>query len=272
MLTEKSFDTGEVVINFAESSNSHPPLVMLHGVTLNWRTMGELIPTLEQNWHIYACDFRGHGKSGRATSGYRVVDCALDVVALIERLVCRETVVLGFSWGADVAIRVAARLPMLTRALVALEPGLMLRDTRISSTWLDDAIRQIYDISKSSRTIEEMIAIIKLRMPGIDEAGARFEANRISSLDPAVLIYLLSEPPFEDSDLEEVLPLVSCPTLLVYGETDLGGLVRESDATRFKARVPNAKMVQIKGAGHGVILEPFRTLTLEHVTTFLETV
>jgi pimeloyl-ACP methyl ester carboxylesterase len=79
MLTEKSFDTGEVVINFAESNNDHPPLVMLSGVAGNWQTWGELIPTLEQSWHIYACDYRGHGKSGRATSGYRAVDHALDM-------------------------------------------------------------------------------------------------------------------------------------------------------------------------------------------------
>ena len=70
MLTEKSFDTGEIVINFAEGETAGPPLVMLHGSSLNWQSYEEFIPTLEQSWHIYACDLRGHGKSGRAKSGY----------------------------------------------------------------------------------------------------------------------------------------------------------------------------------------------------------
>ena len=33
MLTEKSFDAGEIVINFAEGDAVGPPLVMLHGGT-----------------------------------------------------------------------------------------------------------------------------------------------------------------------------------------------------------------------------------------------
>jgi len=270
MLTEKTFDTGEVVLNFAESNNNHPPLVLLPGVTLIWQSLGELIPALEQSWHIYACDYRGHGKSGRATSGYRLADCALDVTALIERLICRPAVVLGFSWGASVALHVAARLPGLPRAVISLEPGLMLRDTRISSTWLYAAIKQIYDILTSSRTNEELIAIIKQSMPEIDEAGALFELNRIRSLDPAMLTYLLNDPALEDSDLDDVLPRVACPTLLVYGETDLGGLVRDSDVTRFKTHIPHSRMVQIKGAGHALLWSPIVTVTLEHVTEFFE--
>jgi hypothetical protein len=70
MLTERSFDTGELVLNVAESKAAGSPLVMPHGSTLHWQSFGALILTLEQRWHIYACDLRGHGKSGRAKAGY----------------------------------------------------------------------------------------------------------------------------------------------------------------------------------------------------------
>ena len=53
MLTEKSFDTGEIVINFAEGDTVGAPLVMLHGSTLNWQIFEGFIPTLAQTWHIY---------------------------------------------------------------------------------------------------------------------------------------------------------------------------------------------------------------------------
>ena len=71
MLAENSFDTGDIVINFAEGDTVAPPLVMLHGSTLNWQTFDEFIPTLEQSWHIYACDLRGHGRSGPFSGGHR---------------------------------------------------------------------------------------------------------------------------------------------------------------------------------------------------------
>jgi hypothetical protein len=34
MLSEKSFDTGELLLNYAEGPASGPPLALLHGLTL----------------------------------------------------------------------------------------------------------------------------------------------------------------------------------------------------------------------------------------------
>lgn len=60
-----SFDTGEVVITYAESKGSGTPLVLLHGATLDWHSFDDfLLPTLTGSWPIYACNLRGHGGSG----------------------------------------------------------------------------------------------------------------------------------------------------------------------------------------------------------------
>ncbi len=133
MLTEKSFDTGEIVINFAEGDTAGTPLVMLHGSTLRWQTFEEFIPTLEQSWHIYACDLRGHGRSGRASSGYRIADFVPDTVAFIERCIGRPVFLLGYSMGATVTLGVAARIPKLIQCIVLLEPGLILRELQYST-------------------------------------------------------------------------------------------------------------------------------------------
>jgi pimeloyl-ACP methyl ester carboxylesterase len=63
MLTEKIFDTGTIKINYAEGAPNSTPLVMLHGGTAHWQELMPLITELEKDWHIYACDARGHGKS-----------------------------------------------------------------------------------------------------------------------------------------------------------------------------------------------------------------
>ncbi len=36
MLVEKSFDTGEVVLNYAEGPDNGPPILFIHGITSNW--------------------------------------------------------------------------------------------------------------------------------------------------------------------------------------------------------------------------------------------
>ena len=73
MLTENSFDTGTLTINYAEGSDNGHPFVFLHGATARWQELTPLYTELERHWHVYACDMRGHGKSGRADA-YRAVD------------------------------------------------------------------------------------------------------------------------------------------------------------------------------------------------------
>ena len=65
MLSEKSFDTGELPLNYAEGPTSGPPLVLLHGLTGWWHAWEPCLPQLTPTWHVYAVDLRGHGQSGR---------------------------------------------------------------------------------------------------------------------------------------------------------------------------------------------------------------
>jgi pimeloyl-ACP methyl ester carboxylesterase len=269
MLTEKSFDTGEILINFAEGDTADPPLVMLHGSTLRWQTFGEFIPTLEQKWHIFACDLRGHGKSGRATSGYRIADFVPDTVAFIERFVGQPTVLLGYSMGALVTLGVAAQLPRLIRAIVLLDPPLMSRDTSIKQaepyswfTWVSETLA-------SRRTVEEVLARLKELAPQQPEIDAQNDAQMILNIDPKSITYILNDQIFENFDLEEVLPQVACPTLLVRGQPEVGGVVRDSDVALLEAHLPHITTIQIRDVGHGIISGPPGKTTLEYVTQFL---
>ncbi len=273
MLTEKSFDSGEFVMNFAEGGADGPPLVLLHGVTLNWETLGGIIPALEKNWHIYACDFRGHGKSGRAASGYRIVNYGRDVALFIERYIRQPTVVVGFSLGAMVAIHTAARHPSLVRAVISLEPGLILRDTAIRAITNSDIylwLTQDFEMLTHPGTVGETAARVRQRFPGIDDDGVQFQVNRLKGLDPAAVACLLEDQLLDDFDLEQAIGQVTCPTLLVYGEHGQGGLVRDSDAALLKTHIPHARVAQIMGSGHDVIFGEFGVQTMGHMSQFLE--
>src|SRR5437879_880800 len=96
VLSEKSFDTGEVILNYAEGPPAGPPLVLLHGTGGRWQVWEYLLPQLTPHWQVYALDLRGHGKSGRVARQYRVVDYTRDVVAFIEHL-SEPAVLIGHS-------------------------------------------------------------------------------------------------------------------------------------------------------------------------------
>ena len=268
-MTEKSFDTGEIVINFAEGDTAGPPLVMLHGSTLRWQTFGEFISPLEQNWHIYACDLRGHGKSGRATSGYRIADFVPDTAAFIERFIEQPTVLLGYSTGAMVALGVAAHLPGLIRGIVLLDPPLMTRSISIKQaepyawfTWISETLA-------STLTVEEVLSRLKELAPEQSEIDAQNDAEMILNIDPESVAYILNDRFFEKFDLDQVLPQVACPALLVRGEPALGGMVRDNDVAFLESHIPHITTLQVSGIGHGICWGPAGKTALEHVIQFL---
>ena len=86
MLTERTFDTGKVTINYAESASSGPLLVLLHGIGSRWQVFLNTIPSLAVRWRVVAVDLRGHGRSGRVTDGYGLMQYAGDVGALLRHL------------------------------------------------------------------------------------------------------------------------------------------------------------------------------------------
>jgi len=132
MLTENSFDTGTLTINYAESTDNGHLFVFLHGGTARWQELTPLYTELERHWHVYACDMRGHGKSDRADA-YRAVDFFPDTTAFIKNHIRAPVVLLGHSGGAIAALGTAAQIPKLIRALIVLDPPIYLREESIQS-------------------------------------------------------------------------------------------------------------------------------------------
>src|SRR5579862_8156084 len=99
------------MLNYFEGPKSGPPLVLLHGMTGFWRAWYGLIPELSKNWHVFAPDFRGHGKTGRSSEiQYRNQDYARDIIALLKSI-GEPAVLVGHSLGGMVSIVVAAQYP-----------------------------------------------------------------------------------------------------------------------------------------------------------------
>ena len=86
-IQEQTFDTGIVTINYAEGPPSGPPLILLHGGSARWQNSESAIQELAPRWHVYAPDFRGHGRSGRVPGSYRLQSFSylLPVIYLMNR-------------------------------------------------------------------------------------------------------------------------------------------------------------------------------------------
>jgi pimeloyl-ACP methyl ester carboxylesterase len=246
MPTEKSFDTGSLTINYAEGPENGEPIVLLHGGTARWQELNPLIAEMENHWHLFACDLRGHGKSGHATS-YRAIDFFPDTIAFIKKRIDSPTVLLGHSGGAIAALGTAAQIPELIRATVVLDPPIFLRELSIKSNGVYSYFTGVYDILTHKRTAP---AVLSELIPGIDEAGIQSFDEMLSTVDPEFVRTLLDDRYFEGLDTRRLLNKVTCPTLMLYGEIDKGGVVRDRDVEFFLAHTPYGLALPIKDAGH----------------------
>jgi pimeloyl-ACP methyl ester carboxylesterase len=104
-----------------DKRGSGPPLVLVHGGFSDHETNWAFVmPLLTQRFTVHAVARRGRGETD-ATEGHGVEDEGRDVAALMEA-VGAPVFLLGHSYGAQVALAAAARVPDRVRKLVLYEP------------------------------------------------------------------------------------------------------------------------------------------------------
>jgi pimeloyl-ACP methyl ester carboxylesterase len=102
-----------------------PDLVLIHGLTGNlavWHL--RIVPLLRDRFRVLTYDLRGHGYSDMPPTGYTVGDMATDLADLLAVLGVARPLLVGHSFGADIALNVALRWPERVERVVAIEPGL----------------------------------------------------------------------------------------------------------------------------------------------------
>ncbi len=271
MLSDRSFDTGEVLLHYVEAPASGPPLLLLHGLTGWLQAWEPIIPLLMSSWHVFACDLRGHGKSGRVDGQYQLVDYARDIAAFLNDRFDAPVVLVGHSLGALTAIAVAAQTPNLVRALVLLDPPLFSRNRSLAAmTSAYDWFSWVHATLKSSPSHDEIATHCSTVLPGVDEAVAQIMADQLSCVDISTVTVALEDELLETWDLGDALQKITCPTLLIRGDWDHGAAVDDDDAAYTKVHMPQIRDVKILEGSH---LFPWEQadLTIEHVRSFLQT-
>lgn len=91
----------------AEGDAREPALFCLHGLSSNsmyWARLAERFP----HRRVVALDQRSHGLSDSPPEGYTTGELAADAALAVERLGLDRPLVLGHSWGASIALALAA--------------------------------------------------------------------------------------------------------------------------------------------------------------------
>jgi len=101
-----------------------PPIVLIHGFgasrTITWANTGWYQRLMQAGHKIIAIDCRGHGESQKphAPADYDESRMVMDIVAVLADLEIPESDVMGYSMGAQLAIRLMHDAPYRVRRVV----------------------------------------------------------------------------------------------------------------------------------------------------------
>lgn len=112
------------------------PLLLLHGLASAARIWDLVAPTLARDRRVVALDQRGHGQSEKPDHGYDFATMSADDIAAVDALGLGERfAVAGHSWGANVALELAAAHPDRVAALILVDGGFGMLRQRPGATW-----------------------------------------------------------------------------------------------------------------------------------------
>ena len=128
---ERTFDTGEVVLNYAVTGDeSQPALLLIPGQSESWWGYEKAMPLLAEHFQVFAVDLRGQGRSTRTPGRYTLDNFGNDLVRFIAHGIGRPVICSGLSSGGVLSAWLSAyALPGQIRGALYEDPPLFSSET-----------------------------------------------------------------------------------------------------------------------------------------------
>lgn len=111
--------------HYRDWGGSGQPIILLHGLASTCHIWDMVAPILSENNAVVAVDQRGHGLSAKPDHGYDFATVSNDLLALIRARDLERPIVVGHSWGGDVALEFAVAHPEIARGICFVDGGMI---------------------------------------------------------------------------------------------------------------------------------------------------
>ena len=190
------------------------PFVLLHGNGESGDYFKNQIEYFSNKYRIIAVDTRGHGKSPRGTAPFTMDQFAEDLHLLLEKINVTNIILLGFSDGANIAIKYALKYPNTIKALILNGADLNTKGVK--------------------RTIQIPIEI-RYRLAKLFKNKSEDSKNKAE-----ILGLMVNEPNIKVKSLH----LINLPTLVIVGKKDL---IKENHSRLISENIKGSELSIIEG-------------------------
>ena len=119
------FATNGINLHYRDWGGTGRPVVLLHGLASSCHIWDLVAPNLAEDFSVIAVDQRGHGLSDKPESGYDFASVGRDLLGVIQARELERPVIVGHSWGADVALEFAVAYPENASGICFVDGGMI---------------------------------------------------------------------------------------------------------------------------------------------------
>ncbi len=247
-------------VNYVEMGEG-PPLVFVHGLGASWQSWLENLPEFARDHRVIAMDLPGFGYSEMPPEDISIERYARWTCALLDALGIESAALVGNSMGGFIAAEMAIRSPERVQRLAVVSAAVFWQSYRRAQPLVGLArLSEAYVARALTRSTDAVATRPRLRSWALASAGFRYphliskelahelvrSARRTDGFLPAL-------EALADYPLEEELPKIGCPTLIVWGAHDT--LVPAKDAKRMQELIPGSRSEVFERTGHVAMLE-----------------
>ncbi len=242
-----------------------PPVILLHGFPEHWRSWRHQIPALiNAGFSVWVLDLRGYNLSDKPVekSAYQMNCLREDLAAIVQATGAAKVTLVGHDWGGIIAWDFAARHPEMVEKLIILNAPHMnifreklFKSRQILRSWYV-AFFQLPFIPEMVLSARNCYVIRRMFERSPEQKGAFAEdeirhyivaLSKPRALRAALNYYRAN---FWSRRRERPLPLITAPTLVIWGERDLAlGPELLEGLERF---VPNLVIHRVPDSNHWV--------------------
>jgi 3-oxoadipate enol-lactonase len=202
-------------------------------------------------FRIISFDNRGAGRSDKPTEPFTLEQMADDALVVLDAAGIETAHVVGASMGGVISQIVAVKYPHRVRSLTLVCTACRNHPWRqeLLQTWAKTAAdKGMIEVGKeaaqwvmSPRSFRRLVPAFTWMGP---LAALRPRHSFVSQID-AILN--------TREDLVDQLSTITAPTMVIVGNQDI--LTPRGDSEEIAERIPNAELVVISGAAHGLMME-----------------
>ena len=229
----------EIPVNYIDEGEGEVVL-LLHGWGANITLYRGIIDTLKQGRRVIALDMPGFGKTPEPPAPWCVDDYVDFVLHFIDTFSLKKLSVVVHSFGGRVFFKMNARenLPFsIERAVLIDSAGILPKKSLRQKVSL-----KCYKIGRAFMSTKVMHFLYPDAVENMRRKRGSSDYNSATPLMRATLVKVVNE------DLEPLIHLVKCPTLLIWGDLDTATPI--GDAKRMEELIADAGLVVCEGAGH----------------------